>query len=152
MVSISIICQFGATVNGQPLSPHRQKQRRRTKLVKATEAVLGTLANSRQEPFCHTNLFAMSLRSGCESTSTTNCFAGAVRKPVTYKYRDLSLTGRTQLGRNPTTRVRREGCFSCDMQVKEKWVLTCRLTTNRRLHMSCVTKLTGEVGRACKQR
>lgn len=54
----------------------------------------------------------------------------------------------------PSPRSKERGVSHMPCKVNEKWVmfLTCRLTINQKLDASCVVKLKGEVGGACKQR
>lgn len=72
---------------------------------------------------------------------------------MTHKHYELPFIGQSW-GQHPTAQAKGEGHFLYVMQINERWVmvLPCRLTTNQNLDESCVIKLKGEVGGACKQR
>lgn len=72
---------------------------------------------------------------------------------MTHEYHELSFIGQSW-SNIPPPRSKERGVSHVPCTLMTKWVMvwTCRLTTNQKLHESCVVKLKGEVGGACKQR
>lgn len=91
----------------------------------------------------------MFLRSWCESTFTISYPAGAIRKPMTHKYHELSFLG--QSWRHiPPARSEEMGLshMTCKLMKHGLCFVTCRLTTNQKLDASHVVKLKRWGGRS----
>lgn len=145
MISVSIFaCQSGATVNMLVSSWVRTdgkqaatgvSQNNRSH-VRSPEA-----ADARSEAFF--DIVKMPQRKHIQQHRP----AGAVRKPMTRVYRELSVN-------IPPPRSKERGVshVSCRLIKKCVMVWTCRLTMNQKLEEQHGIKLKGEVGGACKQR
>lgn len=121
MISISIICQFGATVNmvsswvhtdkKQAAAVVSQNNRRHVRSPEEADAMLEAFLSYRHRQDVSEELMWKhihhKLSCGCSEEANDS------RVPWAFIHR-------TELEQYPTTQVKGEGCFSCAMQVNDK--------------------------------